>query len=238
MPTLQELEADVRATTEDLATEIDALVAAFIRQAQREAEDRHTFLAMEAVATFVTVIGQRKLADKPSAWVRKLDRAAWLHGQSGALVPIEWAASRGQMHALYGASPDVNWYGSPKHLLELGSELWVYPLPDDKNPVGTSWSLGTYQVTVLYGARLATLSAPTDTNWFSENLSDYLVSRAASEALTRQRDFDAATVEGQKARAYLSRAVRRDKRARFHQQSHLTPIPQSMRRVGRERPWS
>jgi hypothetical protein len=236
--TLQELEQRVRDTTENLDPVVNAAVPDYLRAAQAEAEDRHIFLAMEgSVAELVTTTGQRKLADKPADWLRRLDVPVWVHGMSGRHVPFEWAGSRGQLHQLYSASPDATHYGSPRHLLELEAELWVYPLPDALNPAGTAWSLGTYPVHIWYAARLATLTDPAHTNWFSENLADYLVARAAGEAFLQNRDYDGSAVWIGRAREHLGRAIRRDKRSRFHMNQHLTPIPQSARRVGRERGW-
>lgn len=237
MSTLSDLANEVRVVTEDLPPEVDSEVEQFIRDAQTEGEDRHIFLAMETTATFITAPGVQKLSDKPTLWLRRIDRPAWINGLTGSQRSFEWSRDISQLLALYQVGTGPGSTGAPKHLLERTTELWVYPLPDQLNPIGLVEASGNYPVVIPYATRFALLDAPTKTNWLTDNGRVYLVARAVAEAFFLTRDFDAAALWLGRARNHLARLVRIDKRMRFHQSETLAPSLDSARRGGPSRPW-
>lgn len=239
MPTLTDILADIRVLTESLPSDVDAELAQYVRDAQSEAEDRHVFLAMEAELSATTALGTRLLVAKPSLWLRRLDVPYWLDGNTGHHTRMDWASTIGQIKQRWTAGTADADRGSPRVLLETLTELHVYPLPDQSNPVGSISATGDYPIVVPYVARLVTLqtSGADQSNWISDNMRDYLVARAASEAFFYTRDYDAAAVWAGKAQAHLARAVRLDKRSRFHQAETLEGVGGSRYRAGQGLPW-
>lgn len=213
----------IQARAEALILDTDALpsgaVVDWIQKAQREAEERYGFLAMEAEQPYTADGGTNGIvlsAAKPSDWLRRRLDPYWISG-TGKKVGIDWIGSDDELHSLYNPD-DAEQVGAPKHIEETASGFNVYPTPDDAAPTGSFYSDGLYRVRIPYWKRLATLSAGSDTNWFTDNAQAYLEWYAASEGMFFNRDREAGIEARTMAEAELARAIRFDKRLRLPRQ--------------------
>ena len=200
----------------DLLTEIPLL----INDAIGEAEARHDFQAQEAEFAATTAEGVRKLADVPARW-RKPRRVPYLRqGEDGltGTARIKWASSLDEMLKRFKLD-DTTDDGEPQYvLLEVGgTELWTFPFPD----AASQWDDGDYRVVVPYWRSLADLSADADTNWFTDNMEDYIVFWAAGQAFMMNWDEERAAAWFLLASRELADGKRQDKLSRIERNISL-----------------
>jgi hypothetical protein len=103
--------------------------------------------------------------------------------------------------------------------------VWVYPVPDGNNPIGSWSSAGEYNLVIPYRARAEVLTAAgTITNFFTTDADQalHLEDYASAQAMLFNRDIQNAQLYLAKAAAHLLRAKRLDK-LRKSQSIKITP---------------
>ena len=164
----------------DLPTAVVAEVPDLVNKAIRKAGERHNFRIMEAESAMTTVVETRKLGDIPSDWKEKRGRPYLRQGQDGVLgtVLFHWSADKEDMIKRYNLDDPVD-SGEPRFILlaEAGTELWVFPFPGGES----NWTDGEHRVVMPYYKFLAALTG-SETNWFTDNMEDYVVFWAVGQA--------------------------------------------------------
>jgi len=168
-----------------------------INLAIRDAEDRLTLRAMEASTELTTVIlpasptqaqkdTSRILGVKPALW-REARAKPQLHEDAGGLIEKEWIMDEQEAFRIYDEQATDT--GEPAHIQERISDFAVFPYSDSLS----DYTDKEYRVRLYYYAYLADLAAITDTNWFTDNATNFLIWAAAGDLLFR--------VPGQEGRA-------------------------------------
>lgn len=220
MAQFSELKDRVQSYLIDVSSDATGQIPAFLRQAQSEIEDRHGFMAMKASIERATVASDgHSFIDLPTGWLRPRDDPFSTDGL-GAIRPMGWILERYERNRLYPSTLTV---GAPRHLM-IGdpniSKLEVYPIPDGLAP-GTND--GEYIISCPYWSRLSTLSASSDSNWFSTNADHYLIWRAAAIGLAFNWGDDRAGVFAKMANDEMQKLIRTDKKSNVLRRLDLSP---------------
>lgn len=224
MASLFDITARVQGILIVATTAATARIPPEIRQAQRDLEDAHGFLAMEDEQELVTVEDARSHANyaKAADWIRsRMDARPVRVDGTGAVQEIDWIISWGDRARLYSDDPLDK--GAPRHVYERLSDFLLFPYPDALAPGGALFADGNWRVRIPYFKRLATLTSPAQTNWFSENAEEYLVQKAAGRVLAFNRDREESLFALQAARAERDRLIGEDKKRRLAKQRLLRP---------------
>ena len=201
--------------------EVPSLINIALRKLQTE---EHNFKTMETLLQAVTVVGTRILAAVPANW-KEFNGRPWRidddEADGGTRISLAVAADRGDILPLIGNLED----GGPLALLlsepndEGAANIEVWPLPDGLSLFGD----GEYRITVPYYRILPALVNPTDTNWFTTNAEEYLVSWATSEAFAIDWDEERVVFWAQKAATDKAAAIAADNRIRVAGMTNWVP---------------
>jgi hypothetical protein len=159
-----------------------------IQKAQKDVEERsYKFLCQE---TWIdpnpsVTVGDAVLASVPDDFIESKGQAFLLHQTANhGLVtpPLDWLELGDESLKIHSGSwknPVETDRGPPQALWinMVDDEITTFPVPDD-----------SYAIWVPYYKRLATLDDGADENWWTENLEDFLVFRAAARVLNFNRD--------------------------------------------------
>lgn len=182
MATLGEIEAEVLRIVEDDPGDVTAstVIRTHIRRAQRAIEDRCAFDAQRTTNALVVTATDFNFA-LPAGFIAMrrppvvLNRAT--DKEYTRLQEID------DFNAL--GVPPV--YGSPKYWkIAQDSIIRIWPFGDGLGPSDSA--VGGYDVEIDYWQRLPTLTAPADTNYWTENMDDVLAFRAAAFVFSEMRD--------------------------------------------------
>lgn len=182
MATLGEIEAEVLRIVEDDPGDVTAstVIRTHVRRAQRAIEDRCAFDAQRTATTLVVTASTFNFA-LPTGFLAMRK------------TPIVLNRATDTRYATLTEVADFNSlgvppvYGSPKYWGITGdSVLRIWPYGDGLGPSGSA--TGGYDVEIDYWQRLATLTAPDDTNYWTETMDDVLAFRAASFVFSEMRD--------------------------------------------------
>jgi hypothetical protein len=190
-----------------------------IQKAQKDVEERsYKFICQETwIDPNPTVsVGNAVVASVPSDFIEPHGEAFRLEQDANdgmVTPPLDWLELGDESIKAYSGSfenPIVTDRGPPKALWinVVDDDITTFPVPDD-----------TYTLWVPYYKRLTTLSAGATTNWWTENLEDYLVFRAAARVLNFNEDPKYLKYEVM-AEAEYKRGRKANKRTRYRFQSN------------------
>ncbi len=218
MSTLATLRTRVQArlvdVTASIVTETDELINAAIR----EAEETYNFRIMEASTELVTTVATRRLPASstsiPTDWKESRAKPYLREGELGVLGTknIQWAPTIEEMVKLYSLD-DPNDKGTPQFVFEdfAADEFSAFPFPDG----ASQWTDGEYRVTIPYWKFLADLVDDGDTNWFTDNMTEYVRDMAVAKGFLLNWDEERAAGWLSLARAGFERGKKFDKRAKL-----------------------
>jgi len=212
-----DLQTEILQLLIDTPTAVQQLVPAWVNRAIRKIEQKHDFKDMEKTATFTTATGVLTLGARPSDW-KKARSKPWYTDDSGYASELEmFYTSRAEAGAMWGSNPIDT--GSPQALVEQDGNFQVWPLPDGLSQ-GTS---GQYIVNVPYYAYLSDLTTSSDTNWFTENASQYIINYGVTWGFYANEDENRALIWEKLTQREEKDVILADKRRRLSNTDVLVP---------------
>ena len=225
MANLAGIASDVADLVLDLNAKVTAQIEPQIREAQKEIEEDHGFLAMQQIHQFTTVADMRGPYPTPERYLRaRTDARPILIDGIGATIQMDWMMAFTDQTVLYSKDPIE--IGRPRNLVENLEDFEVFPLPDQLSPSGTISSDGNWIIEVPYFQRQPTLQntgSPVLTNWFTENTDQYLVYSAAARVMAFNRDWEEASLNAALASDFRNRAIKEDKKRRLSRMRLMRP---------------
>lgn len=225
MPTFQGIQDSVTRRLVDTNIALTTEVPLLVNNALRMIQDLHNFKVMEASVEYTTVQAQRQLSTMPGDW-KESRFNPYIREWDGGSTPIEWGPSIEEMAKIFPLDDaSITGQGKPRYVLwnqEAGTEeIQVYPYPDVKS----NWAGGgDWRIVVLYWKYIPEMTTGTDTNWFTEKASEFLIFQSVAEGF--YINFDEARGQMWEGRAGLQfkKAKKVDKHVRTNRQSDtLTP---------------
>jgi hypothetical protein len=216
------LEARVAGIVVDDDADVVARIVPEIKKAQSDLEERaYKFMVQEATVSpdQTVVAGSRSvMAVAPPLWLAPRGDPYRLVGGSGVdasdlrLPPLQWVEVDEELRKIHrSASSHTVARDAPEFLYCIqGSTTMAIecePTADE-----------TYTFRIYYWTRLTELTAGGSSNWWTTNLEDHLVFRAAARVLDYNRDQNEALKYELKAEAAYRAAKRTDKRRRYRKQ--------------------
>lgn len=221
MATFLELKDDTEAIVIDLPSAVVSAVPTLVNNAMRTLQ-QHNFKVMEANASFTTVVGVRSLT-MPTDF-KEFRGAPWMIEDTDGTKRLMYLAESEEATLTAFTDDDE---GRPMVLLddvpttEAGLRVWsIYPLPDGLS----DYSDGEYRIKVPYYKYLTALSASGDSNWLTNNASEYITFKAVAEAFARDWDEQRSAVWEQKAALKYAEAVKKDKYYRVSSVNNIVPL--------------
>lgn len=225
MPTFTSIKDRIERRLIDVNAAITIEVGDLVNNALRMIQDLHNFKIMEASVESTTVQAQRKLGIKPTDW-KESRFDPYIREWDGGTTPIEWGPSIHEMVKIFALDDaSVTGQGKPQFVLwnqaNGTEELQVYPYPNDKSNFAGG---GDWRVVVLYWKYLPVLSGDSDTNWFTDNASEFLIFQSVAEGFYINWDEERARMWEGRAALQFKKAKKVDKSVRVNYQSNtLTP---------------
>ncbi len=225
MPTFLQIRDSVTRRLIDANVSITTEVSELVNNALKMIQDLHNFKIMEAKnGPIVTVQASRILLDPlPTDWKDSRD-FPWIREWDGGTTPIQWAPSQAEMAKIFPLNDStVTGQGKPQYVVWDGEDerLEIQPFPDTKS----NWAGGgDWRVVVPYWKYLPALVANEDTNWFTNNASEFLRDQAVAEGFYINWDEERAQLWEQRAAVQFQKTKKVDKRVRInYQATTLTP---------------
>jgi hypothetical protein len=228
------LEARIAGIVLDDATDVVARIVPEIQAAQKDLEERaYKFIIQEAAiypdpkvnAGYTSVLatgGGAPASAAPDDWLGPRGDPFRLIGGTGddaldlRLPPLQWVEADSELYKIHRSDASyVDARGEPKFL------TWDTATSDNVSGVVINCAPVAdilYNFHITYWKRLDTLTGTGDSNWWTENLQDYLVFRAAARTLAFNRDHTEAARYELMAEAAFRRAKSHDKRRRLRRQ--------------------
>ena len=214
MSNFQAIQQRVLTRLIDTPAAVTGEVPTLVAEAAQFLQDIHNFNVMKSEAQFTTnnnngspthVIGQI-----PSNWKEPRGSPYYVL-QIGSTRELDWLPNRQFTYRQWDPTDPYS-VGPPRNLL-LGEPIYdpatpdylnadlnieVYPYPDGLSDWTTS-PVGEYRIHIPYWAKLPTLSADGDDNWFTENATDFLIDFATSRGF--ELDWDETRAQYWRVRA-------------------------------------
>ena len=232
MGTFNDIKTRVRDILIDVPARTENALGRTIVKAVTDLQNKHNFRIMEAEVAYTTTVASHALGALPADWKEARGKPFLRIGEGGTLgtLPISITQSKDVITAVYSID-DPNDKGEPRELLEASeTTIEVYPFPDNLS----QWNDGDHRVVVQYWKRLPDLSAPSDTNWFTDNAEDVIVFEAAGQLFTVNWDETRGAIWQAKGAAAARLIINTDKRSRVSKAATLS-ISLGARRSTRER---
>ncbi len=219
------IKARIQTRLVDVPDAISVELDEIVNRAIKDAEDDHNFKAMRAKVEYVTTLADHRLPDTgtsiPTDWKESRGRPWRREGEGGILGVrlIDWAASEEDLLKLYRPD-DPNDIGAPQLIYEADTTIFeVYPAPDGQS----QWNDGEYRVTLPYWKYFTDLSDDADTNWFTENMDEYIIDAAVGRGFLLNWDEERAGLWLKLAQKELRDAKTTDKKQRLPRGMTLVP---------------
>jgi len=220
MPTLSTLKTRVLTRLIDTPATVQAEVVQLLNDAIRLAEDTHDFQCMEYTAAYVTSAGFASIGAKPADW-KKARGKPYRQTDLGNQLQLATVEQPQQTIGVY----NVDDVGAPRIIIEsdpIGANntrtFLVQPIPDGFS----DYTDGEYRIYVPYYRYLPDLGE-SDSNWFTDNGSLYLIAAATSAGFALNEDEQREALWAQKMQGHLQQLVSLDKRARVARVGSLFP---------------
>jgi len=222
MATFAEIRARVERRVIDLPAATAAEVPILINAAIRKVQSKHNWRVMEAELSTVTVLDQRLLAAIPADWKEQRGTPYGVDNLGGNWA-LSYAANRNAILTRLNTDSD----GRPVFLLQAeptdingATNLEVWPLPDGIS----DYPDGEYRVYIPYWRWLPKLVSEGDSNWFTDNLEEFIVYHAAKDAFGVDWDEERMAVWAQAAAGEYADVLAQDKKSRLAGFDTLVPV--------------
>lgn len=228
MATYAEIQTRVLTRLIDTPTSVQTEVPTLVLEAVQLLQEKHNFRVMAAeTSTLTTTLNSTALTTRPTDF-KEFRGKPYLISYVGApeceLDIEDWDS---KLYRAFGnPAGTVPNYGDPRIILtgvptdEDDAETWTVWPPSDGN---SDYPDGEYRLIIPYWKFLTALSADGDSNWLTDNATEYIINQATSEGFFLDWDEQRAAVWAQKASAKFADAVARDKRYRVSKLTTLVP---------------
>lgn len=225
MSSYQTLQSRVLARLIDTPSAVQAEVPAFINTAIKWLQDAHNFKVMQKTAKYNTLpapttspgtLAAHIVGQIPPDWKEPRERPFYVR-QIGSVGEIDFAPAgdrtllyrqwdpfdineKGRPSTLFIGSPDEDPSAPDVAATNLNVEIYPY---SDSNSDWTTDPVGEYRINLPYWGYVPSLTQPTQTNWFTENGTEFIVDYATS--LGFAMDWDEARSQFWKTQAFGAR---------------------------------
>jgi hypothetical protein len=194
------LQNAVLANLIDTPTIVRNAVPGLVQAAHRTLQRKHNFFVMKANKAADTVTNTRVLAAVPSDWKRPRERPYYTDG--GLAQYLSFAQEKDALGRFTATDQ-----GRPTYLIDDGTNLNIYPLPDGLAPV----TGGQYSVVVPYFKWLPAPTADTDEDWFLLNAAEYIEYQASADGFAKDWDEAHSSYWQNRADKKLTEVINADK---------------------------
>lgn len=217
MTTFLDLKNEVLLLVIDTPTAVQQLVGTFVNRAIHELQRKYNFKIMEASASYTTTIATRSIGALPSDWKAPRGEPFVLR-QLGPGYQLDWGTDPDSWVTEFGTDSSLD-KGAPRLLVRNTSdELDIYPFPDGQS----DYSGGEYRIRVPYWKYLPAFASDSDTNWFADNATQWIVYQAVSEAFYANEDENRAQTWETRAMRKYKDVLLEDKQMRLAEIQTLT----------------
>lgn len=196
MATLGEIKAEVKRIVEEDLTELTSEITTHVNRAQRAIEDMCSFRVQHA-ASVMQVTRSELVYELPTDFVSirnkpfyntSVSRASETSGTNLSDIDRTFLEELPSFNGLGNsrASGKPTYWGIDSSTADLGERIAFWPIGDGLGPSAST--TGAYEIVLNYYKRLSTLTADSDTNWWSINMDDVLSFRAAALLFAEMRD--------------------------------------------------
>lgn len=222
--TFLDLQTRVKTRVIDLPPAVSAEVPKLINEAIRSAQRKYNFRAMERSTTLVTTT----LSFVPTPNTLALFKE---YKDKGPYILQNLARAKRELittadDAALDVLSDINNPDEPDYLTSTVDPttgvytMSVYPYPDQLS----DWPDGNYRIVVPYYAYSTPLVADGDTNWFVDNMDDYIYREATGQAFGLDWDYQSMTLWLQQSDVKYQEAKKADKMHRLGGVDQLVPM--------------
>lgn len=222
--TFIDLQNRVKERVIDLPATVLAQVPALINEAIRSAQRKYNFRAMESSVSMVTAVGSliptpntianfKEYKDKGPYLLKYFTKAKRYMTASGP-------------DAALSVLNDINNPDIPQYLInsvDVNSSVYSFtiaPYPDNIS----DWPDGNYRIIVPVYLYTPKLVADGDTNWFVDNMDDYIMRQASGHAFGLNWDYNSMAVWLQQAEVFYKEAKNADKMNRLSSVDTFVPF--------------
>jgi hypothetical protein len=222
--TFLDLQNRVKARVIDLPSAVSADVPFLINEAIRSAQRKYNFRAMEGSITMISSVGSLVPTPNTIANFKEYkDKGPYILRY---LIKAKRELVTTADDAALAAVADINVPDEPDFLInsvDLATSVTsftLYPYPDNLS----DWTDGNYRIVVPYYAYTTKLVADNDTNWFVDNMDDYIYREATGQAFALDWDYNSMAVWLQQAEVKFKEAVKADKMNRLGAVDEFVPM--------------
>lgn len=219
-----DLQNRVQTRVIDLPAPVLAEVPNLINEAIRSAQRKYNFRAMESSTTIVTTYNSLTPTPNTIASFKEYrDKGPYL---LKALQKAKRYVTATGPDAALDALADTLRPSEPLYLInnmDPSTGTWtfsVHPYPDNIS----DWPDGNYRIVIpayVYSAKLVNTG---DTNWFVDNMEDFIIREATGQAFGLDWDYNSMAVWLQEADKKFKEAVKADKTNRLSATDALVPM--------------
>jgi hypothetical protein len=177
--TFGELQDAVKVNIIDLPTPVLNAVPTLVKRAHHKLMEKHNFFVMKAEKQVFTADDTRVLTAVPTDWKRPRSRP-YIVPENGTAKFIHW----GTQEVLGRYAPSDT--GTPTFLLDDGTDISVYPLPDQLADTTST----NYDIRIPYFKWLTALSATGDSDWLTIHAEAYIEYAATAQGFAMDWDED------------------------------------------------
>lgn len=227
MSTFLELQTAVQDLVIDLPPKVQSAIPRLINDAIKSVQKKYNFFSMSGKKLFTTSNNVFLLGTIDN-FKEYRDQGPYLFKQHSKGVRLTTGDVINVQVAINQTEP-----GTPKYITEdISAATNVYsfnvlPYPD----TNSDWDNGNYQIVIPYYAYTASLVNSNDTNWFTNNMDDYIIDKAVGEAFGLDWDYDAMAVWLQRADEKFKEAKKADKTSRIASVNELAVFWQGGRQA-------
>lgn len=221
--TFQDLQNRVNTRVIDLPPAVQSEVPTLINEAIRTAQRKYNFRVMEASVSMVTVFNSLVPTNNTlSVFKEYRDQGPYLQRY---LIKAKRFITASGPDAALAVLADINNPKEPEFLINSVDQTGLYtftlsPYPD----VNSDWPDGAYRIIVPYYAYTPKLVNASDTNWFVDNMDDFIIREATGQAFALDWDYNSMTLWLQQAEVKRMEAVKADKMSRLGGVDELVPM--------------
>lgn len=208
----------------DLPPAVQAEIPNLINEAIRSAQRKYNFRAMETSTTMITTLGS--LAPTPATipnFKEYKDKGPYLLRR---LIHAKRFLTATDADAAQAELADVTNPTEPRYLLNTVDQVTgvttfsVFPYPDNI----ADWQDGNYRIIVPAYVYTTKLVNTGDTNWFVDNMDDYIYREATGYAFGLDWDYNSMALWLQQAEVKFKEAKNADKMNRLSSVDTFVPM--------------
>lgn len=222
MATFAELKTRVSRRIIDLPPAVTAEVGDLVNDAIRSMQRRYNWRAMEATQNWTTSEGVTALGTIDRFKEYRDKGPFLLRAQSKSRKILTVLDTDVNMAVLNTADfPDAPEFIMNSVNASTGVVSFsIAPFPD----INSDWLDGDYRIVVPFYQYSAKLVNDGDTNWFTDNAEDYIVSRATARGFQLDWDYDSMALWLQDAEQLFNEIKQTDKKQRLASVDTLVPM--------------